>query len=369
MKQEDNIIQIRQRDIRQADKAFAEFMEKTENYFNKRSQSLPNLYKNIDPNQLEALTLKALKEISPSTPFRAEEIQLVSGHKFPDIIAETYFGVEVKSTKSDKWVSTGSSIVESTRNMNVDNIYMFFGKLGGNPPQFRCRPYQDCLSNIAVTHSPRYMIDMELSDKRENTIFDKLNVPYNDFCRRDDKIELVREYYIKQALSKEELPWWVGNNTMGESKAVPSISLMSNCPVNERDYLKAQMLVLFPEVISGNYKKAALWLCTCRYLLDLSFRDSFSAGGQWKYINGRKLKTPLPAVIGTIMGLMPLVKKFLSSDCSLELYDFNKKLFMSDDKFETWLDLAEFEFKNKWKYIGLDVKDLLRNYEDYELTR
>ncbi len=41
MKNEENIIQIRQRDIHQANLAFAEFMQKTEDCFNERSKSDP----------------------------------------------------------------------------------------------------------------------------------------------------------------------------------------------------------------------------------------------------------------------------------------------------------------------------------------
>lgn len=375
MKQDDNIIQIRQRDIRQADKAFAEFMSLTENYFNQNSASDPKLYKNVSPSDLEVLTLKTLRELSSATPFRADEIKLVSGHSFPDIVAETFFGVEVKSTKSDKWISTGSSIVESTRNHQVDNIYMFFGKLGGTPPQFRCRPYQDCLSNIAVTHSPRYMIDMTLKDKGGQTIFDKLNVSYNEFYKRDDKIDLVRNYYIDQSLEKEELPWWVGRNNIDDSIDVASkIGLISNCSILERNKLKAQMVVLFPEVINGNYKKAALWLCTCKGLLDLNLRDSFSSGGQWRFMNGEVLAIPLPAILGTLQKLMPLIEEYLCSDCESELYGFNKNILQGESKLENWLNMVEDEFKKKSVSVqindlDIDIKDILRNYSDYSLSR
>jgi len=60
------------------------------------------------------------------------QIELVSGQKFPDIVAyinqNKAFGVEVKTTKQKKWKSTGSSIFEGTRVPNVENIYLLFGK-------------------------------------------------------------------------------------------------------------------------------------------------------------------------------------------------------------------------------------------------
>ena len=64
-----------------------------------------------------------MHEVAPQTPFRPEEIKLVLGAKFPDIQAEQYYGVEVKTTASDTWKSVGSSIVESTRIEDVSMIY------------------------------------------------------------------------------------------------------------------------------------------------------------------------------------------------------------------------------------------------------
>ena len=379
MKKEENIIQIRQRDIHQADLAFAEFMQKTEDCFNARSLKNPNVYKKISPSELEVLTVQMLQEISPSTPFRAEEIKLVAGHSFPDIMAEKYFGVEVKSTTKDKWTSIGSSIVESTRNKFVENIYMLFGKLGGNPPQFRCRPYQDCLSNIAVTHSPRYMIDMGVKDRKEKTIFDKLEVSYSEFCHREDKIDVVRNFYISQALSKNQMPWWVGRETMDETSSSLQIRLMNECSSEEKKDLAAQMVILFPQVINGDYTQAALWLCTHRYLLNLNLRDLFSAQGQWIRLNGEVLDIPYPAVLGILKGLMPWVEKNLLLNGTLEIYDFNKSLFKADNKLEKWLDLVDKEFKKykymvnkkqvKFKDLKVNVKELLGNHQNYTLKR
>jgi hypothetical protein len=94
---------------------------------------------------------------------------------------------------------------------------------------------------------------------------------YQAFHQSDDKIEVVRDYYISQGRKegKQEMPWWVGRKT-----------------------------ILFPQVILGDYSEAALWLCTHRYLVSLNLRDLFSAGGQWKVLNGKLLDVPYPAVLG-----------------------------------------------------------------------
>lgn len=72
---------------------------------------------------------------------------------------------------------------------------LVIGKLGGNPPEFRCRPYQEVLSDIAVTHSPRYLINMEL--QHGETIFDKMNTTYDEFRTTENNIAKVREYYYE----------------------------------------------------------------------------------------------------------------------------------------------------------------------------
>lgn len=382
MNGQENIIAIRNRSITEANKAFDDFMSKTEKCFNDRSKANPKLYQRISSSDLEIVTEQILKDIAPSTPFRKEEIKLVAGHSFPDIMSEKYYGVEVKSTKEDKWTSTGSSIVETTRDRYVENIYMLFGKLGGNPPAFKCRPYQDCLSNIAVTHSPRYIIDMEIKEKRSQTIFDKLNVTYDKFSQDENKIEIVRDYYIRQSREegKHEMPWWVGKKTIetGDNDDIPAIQLMNNKTADEIKWLKAEMVILFPQVINSDYSEAALWLCTHRYLLSLNLRDLFSAGGQWNCLNGRKLSTPLPAVFGKLMEIAPIVKKILTSDYYLEIDEFNSSL--RKNKYEMWLDQVEIIFHNytyqvgtnkkfRFSSLNIPVKEYLRNSDKYALTK
>ena len=103
MEYQENIIQIRKRDIRQADLAFDDFMKMTENAFNEKAKCDIQKFKKCEGKELEIVTEKILKEIAPSTPFRSEDIMLVSGARFPDIQAGRYYGIEVKSTKSNTW--------------------------------------------------------------------------------------------------------------------------------------------------------------------------------------------------------------------------------------------------------------------------
>lgn len=144
-----------------------------------------------------------------STNFN-KKIQLIRGHRFPDIVAEhivekRFFGVEVKITKDNKWTSTGNSVLESTRVEKVERIYLYFGKLAA-PPQFKFRKYEECLYEIAVTHSPRYLIDMNL--KEGKTIFDKMGIAYDDLRKSPNPISFIVNHYRKSAQPGEEPGGW-----------------------------------------------------------------------------------------------------------------------------------------------------------------
>lgn len=339
MKPEEKIIAIRNRSIDDANAAFADFMHKTEDCFNQRSKQDPNLYKNVKPTELEKITEGVLKEIAPSTPFDPNEIKLISGHKFPDIVAEKYYGVEVKSTKENKWTSTGSSIVESTRIDDVENIYMLFGKLGGTPAEFKCRPYQDVLCDIAVTHSPRYLIDMTL-DSGE-TIFDKLHMSYDSLRNSPDNIERVKEYYKKQAKKQgNQMPWWIDDS---ETEPIAmNIRLWNSLQLQERYKLKAQLLILFPEIVDSDYGNAAMWLASAKGVVNPSFRDIISAGGRIYTLDGKYIDGGIPKVWGTIAKIYPIIKDYLEHDTTIYPYikEYNPNI-ISDNMVNKWIEQVE----------------------------
>ena len=208
----ENIISVCNGNKEIADEAFVELMSLTEKCLNDKAKSNQDKYKNCGGKAMENEAAKAMIEVAPSTPFRNAKIEVVSGARFPDIQAGVYYGVEVKTTKGNKWKSVGSSIVESTRIKEVSMIYMLFGKLGGEFAEFRCKPYEDCLDNISLTHQPRYQIDMELEEKQQATIFQKMKTDYNAFRLYDEKekIQKVRQYFRSTAKEGKEMSWWLG---------------------------------------------------------------------------------------------------------------------------------------------------------------
>lgn len=347
MRTDEKIISIRKRDINSVNAAFAEFMSLSELEFNKRSANNPKLYKGLSPSKLEEVTRDLLKDVAPMTPFKPEDITLVAGHRFPDIMATDYCGVEVKSTKDDKWTSIGSSIVESTRNITVENIYMLFGKLGGDLPEFRLRPYQECLSDIAVTHSPRYLINMELAENE--TIFYKMGTTYDELRTSPEAIDKVRCYYRNKAKeeNKLEMPWWITADNIESSQSF-NITLWNTLPDVMKDELQTKCMILFPEALNParsqtKYNQTTLWLCSYNQVIVPNIRDFYSAGGKITHANGKPIRPNAPQVFARIVKYADLIKKALNDptrELMMLIKDYNPKLLKGGNLYSNWLKIC-----------------------------
>lgn len=342
-----NIIAVRKRDVALAHQMFDTLMSKTETIMNQNAERNPDAYRNITPSDLERCSVDTIKQACNNTPFDPNEVLLVSGHRFPDIVAEKYYGIEVKSTVSNTWTSTGSSIVETTRVKDVEDIYMLFGKLGGTRPEFRCRPYQDVLYDIAVTHSPRYMIDMEL--RHGETIFSKMGVEYDDFRKSADNIERVRRYYRDEAKrkGKSEMPWWITSDNIENAQSF-NIRLWSTLDAEEKAELKAKCMILFPEALSPKpsrtkYNDISLWLCSYNQVINPYIRDLYSAGGKITHVDGIRLESPVAQVFNAIVEYSGRIKELLtypSKDLLQLIAEHNPALLKDDNLFGNWVTLC-----------------------------
>lgn len=279
---------------------FKELMSKVDRLLNQDALVRPEYYSSKSGLTLEPDVTDAAIECAKGTKFEGT-ISLVSGSSFPDIVAAKYYGIEVKSTQQNHWTSIGSSILESTRLSDVERIYLTFGKLG-KPVQFLSKPYEECLSGIAVTHYPRYQIDMML--KSGESIFDKMGIPYDTLRTMDNPVEPVAEYY-KKRLKKGESLWWAGGNTDAvEASVPPTVRLWSSLSPSEKRSFESKFYVYFPECILsvGNrkYTRATLWLATQCGVVNSNVRDSFSAGGKVEMESTRGEVYKMPRVFEKI---------------------------------------------------------------------
>lgn len=266
---------------------FKTLMAKTDRFLNQDAHVRPNYYASRSGNPLEDDVKRALDKSAKGTSF-AGTIEKVSGHRFPDIVAAKLYGVEVKSTKNDQWISTGSSILETTRVDSVERIYMTFGKLGGRPIKFLSKPYEECLYGIAVTHMPRYLINMQLNPGE--TIFDKMGVSYDELRQLDNPVAPVANYFRSQLKDGESL-WWTGDSS--EEYVSATIRLWKNLTPEEKRFHTIYGCVNYPEIFGGNYSRYALWL-TSQGVVDFHIRDQFSAGGKEEMLlsSGEIVKFP-----------------------------------------------------------------------------
>lgn len=292
---------------KQRTEKFLRFLDCTTVLLRSDARANPAYYSRQNGEKLESVVLDKMRTLAADFDLHAEKIVPAAKQHFPDILVGDNYGVEVKSTKGNTWVSTGSSIVESLRDEQVQRVYMMFGRLYEPDIDFRCKPYEECLYDISVTHSPRYLINMDLSDVSQ-TIFSKMHVQYDAFRNADNQISIVREYYrekFRKEKRRGEMPWWIGdevNSAMPPALQQSSgLRMMNILDEYSKRYLTLCGFILFPEIIGKSitkYNNFGLWLCSRHSVICSNLRDVFSAGGKGNiFVNGQMRWGAIPKVV------------------------------------------------------------------------
>ena len=282
---------------------FEALLTRTKSLLNTLSKNNVAYFSTRTPKEFEHDVYDNLVNAAKNSPFEGT-IKLISGLKFPDISVSEFYGVEVKATTAAKWKSTGNSVLENTRLGNISRIYIFFGQLCV-PSAFKWRLYQDCLYDVAVTHSPRYLIDMELSLGK--SIFSKIGIEYDKLRCLEDPIAPIVDYYRKKAKNGEE-PWWMGTH---EETLPLTVKLWGDLKPSEKRIFETQAMARFPEIFSKSsnikYKNLAGWLAARHGIVSTSLRDSFSAGGKRDIAVGPKIYNNLPQVFDKLKNMITTV--------------------------------------------------------------
>lgn len=322
---------------------FRKLVEDTRILLNNDAQSNMNSYRSKTAQKLEPVVKEKMELAAKGTAFE-NSIILVSGHTFPDIVTKVnenrYFGVEVKSTTKDHWQSIGNSVLESCRYDNLDRIFLMFGKLGGKNVEFRARPYEDCLSEVRVTHYPRYYIDMELG--KNETIFDKIKQPYDDVRKLENPVKPFAEYYRTQ-LSQGESLWWLGDNA-DESTDI-KVRLWNTISGERQDELVAKAMAWFPETITGEtsqkYGRYVLWLVTSFGIVSPNVRDNFSAGGRVTFTVSGNTYEGIPRIFKRVKELRDRIFEEIYYADDFTIHEFWKvKSMRPDDRLNRWIELV-----------------------------
>ncbi len=289
---------------------------------------------NISALDFESLVCEKMQEASNGTEFEGT-IKQTGVYAFPDIVANRYFGVEVKITTKDHWISTGNSVLETSRVEEVERIFIMFGKLGGRP-DVRCRLYQECLPEISVTHSPRYKINMDLPEGK--SIFDKMGISYDELRTSGDTIQKIKSYYRSQLKEGEGL-WWIDEEAESSSPVIKQFRTLES---EQKERFKVDCMILFPELFKSraNYERAATYMITEFGAVSTSLRDAFSAGGQQEVVVAREKRS----VSQMLSQLYDYAKKIASriSEIDEELLKFYWRVsFIEEDRIGQWKELID----------------------------
>lgn len=279
-----------------------------------------------------------------------------NSHKFPDIGCGI-FGIEVKTVESDKWVCAGNSIMEGTAREGVEKIYVFFLKKGATP-DIKYKKYEECISDIITTHSPRYEINMNIP--LSETVFKNLDITYANYRKSTEKIKILREYYREN----NQQIWWLDEKT-GESTSPLEMKSFSKLSKSVRDSYLVEIFSLFPEVFSSDFDGPVAHLVSKYSVYSKNFRDEISAGGKvwlvWKDVG----EYWISRIFFNFWQLKPKIFTYLQNNRK-EVDEFLGSPSNKGDIWDHWTALVETRIKENKRLIfpeGISFKSLLEALE------
>ncbi|MFA5647377.1 MAG: hypothetical protein WC951_03620 [Bacteroidales bacterium] len=337
-------------------KEFDQLLNSTIEELNSQAKTTAKSISSLTGNKIEPLVKDVMSNLAIGSPFE-NSIKLIGGQRFPDIVAKKYYGVEVKTTTQNHWKTTGNSVLETTRVNDVERIFMLFAKLA-SPIEFRYRPYEECLSEVVVTHSPRYLVDMNL--KKGETIFDKIKTPYDTLRKKDNPIKTITDYYKSKLKPGEDL-WWIDQENTKSSNLV--IKVWINLSTEEKQELKTKAMVYFPELFSNRSEKFgrfAIWLVTREAIVCPNVRDMFTAGGKGKFVVGKNVYNSVPRIFVNLFENLDSIIETLILTSSAELSELWGIKTTEKNKISDWIGLVDENSKTIIDAKHLNVKQILK---------
>ncbi|MDM5291709.1 hypothetical protein QUF81_00125 [Peribacillus simplex] len=229
--------------------------------------------------KFETYVWEKMCEIAKGDSSLPQKVEQTGKLAFPDIVVEDTWGVEVKYSNSGKWDSLGNSIFESTSIEGLKEILVLFGRKNGNKIEVKFDLYENCVTDVKVTHSPRFIINM---NDNNDSLFKELNIKYNDFKNLDKSLKgkQIKDYF-KSNLKPGDEVWWIDQE---ETATLPKLRTFNNLSRYEQNQLMIEAFILFPEVLSNakrtKYNRVAPYWLTKYQVYNSSLRDKFSASGK-----------------------------------------------------------------------------------------
>ncbi|WP_210547378.1 hypothetical protein [Rhodoferax sp. PAMC 29310] len=291
-------------------------------------------------------------QIDPNPPAQA----------FPDI-AVGKFGIEVKFTTNDTWLSIANSVLESNRIPSVDQVYVIFGKMGGTL-EVRWSRYEDCIVHVRTSHVPRFEVELPPTGGTL-PLFQQMNIAYDDFRRlpMDQKMPHIREY-ARGRLKKGERLWWLEDSEVPTHTLPLQASLYTRLTKDRKTRLRAEAALLCPQIVGSaidKYDDVPLYLLTYRGVLSHNTRDMFTAGS---------VSNPTNDDNGGIYTERAL--KLIESEMLIAANELEDALFIEYwgesvppvDRIAKWLEKAD-GFAKKWT----PSTSLFKDYQNQRVNR
>lgn len=272
------------------------------------------------PTEFEKIVLKASELVKEKFEYNFSIEYTEGGHAFPDIVFNfnnVKYGIEVKSSTNanssdNSWTILGNSILGSTR-IDVEDIFILFIKVNKNGCFIKYSKYEDAVSDVVVTHSPRYKLN--LSQKPEDSFFSRSGISYEEMVESNDPIGLVTDYFREQG----ETAWWITESTPATIKNWNELS------ENNKKEILSKAFLLFPELIYSNnskkYKRLSKWLVVNYSVVDSSLRDRFTAGGKINLHIDNTIYKSLPRIYETLQNI---IEEFNEQLKYIPIEDLNK---------------------------------------------
>lgn len=249
---------------------------------------------------------KLIQDIIPNIEkqFLHVKFEFISGHHFPDVnvlINNEKFGIELKSSQKGIWYIPGNSIFEKISDNDYKDIYIFFGsrKKNSNKYEIKYKKYWQATENIAVTHSPRFIINMNSTTSIFNT-----NNDYEIFRKMNDTDKaLFAQKILRNKTS--DIKWYISPEPQATK-----VTNYKDLSEERKKQLITEVLILFPTDLlrkQNNYTRATNYLINQYYVYSKNLRDVFSAGGK---IN--KNGTLIPKTLQTFIDYQPNIEQALA---------------------------------------------------------
>ena len=317
-------------------------------------------------DDFELCVAETLKTVLKDMGVGAEIHHSPGSHAFPDIVVHfadgSKYGIEVKSSsaaKSKGWKINGNSVMGSTRDHSVIDTYIVFGKTARSKLEFRARRYEECVANVVVTHSPRYLIDMDLPSGE--TFFEKSGIDYEKINESDNPIGLITAYFKAQG----QQAWWLTESTPA------AVRMFCDISQTEQYECYGYGLAHFPELFERNstkYKRLALWLATEQSLVHPSLRDSFAAGGKVDLVVNATAYNDLPQIFKRLIEYKEyLIKALDACDGETLCRDWGcktRQLRTLDEKIAMWISVVATHVNRDQLPDGVEPYTLLKNILD-----